>query len=426
MGDEKKSAVKLVLYFGYPNKNIRLSGSAAEQEIATQLIIWEIVCGYRDPNNYSLTDPRFAQGMFGNNYAQNSCVYSPYNQIIDAMIGYNRIMSFANKNITQANAYTIDWDGTKYSLTLTDKNSVLGKYTLTCTNPNVKLNVSGNQLTTASASPISGSVIVKAKTTISSESNNIIAYGHYSKEIQEVIDQSTGDLPDPVYTYFSLKTQVTGSLKVAKQFKSIDGADLAMVETELLNNTEFKIQNSAGKYIKASYPGSGTVYSYAGYVGSASDGTDFTAKKNGSSFLFEVNKLPAGTYTITEQDTSLTGFSARGSRSVKVSVTANNSGGIKTVSFENQPNQLVINKIFRKYGAVTDDDYKDISVEVTQNNSAVPIKAVCIDTSNNVYQYVSQPKDSIYSGKVITDQLIFYNPQDAEFYKHTDNRQYLS
>ena len=416
LGDEKKSAIKLIMYFGYPNKHIYLSGTDAEQEIATQLIIWEIVCGYRDPNNYNLTDDRFAKGMFGNSYEQNQGVFTAYDKIVDSMIGYNKIISFSTPQSRNAPTYTMNWDGTKYTVTLTDKNNVLGKYTLTCSNPNVRLTVSGNQLIVSSTEPISGNISVKARTTASSENNNVIAYGHFNSEIQEVIDQSTSDLPDPVFAYLNVnlnvKTQATGALKVQKQFRTADDTDLKnTIENSVLYNTKFLIQNSAGKYIKASYPGSGTLYHYFGYTNSTSDATAFTLKNVNKNFYFDVDKLPAGTYTVIEQDTSTTGFTAKGSKNVKVTVTANNSGGIKTAQFENQPSQLVINKTFRKYGAVTDDDYKDVAVEVAQNNSSSPIKAVCIDTENNVYQYVSVSKDSVYSGKAITDQLVFYNPK---------------
>ena len=412
LGDEKKSAIKLIMYFGYPNKHIYLSGTDAEQEIATQLIIWEIVCGYRDPNNYNLTDDRFAKGMFGNSYEQNQGVFTAYDKIVDSMIGYNKIISFSTPQSRNAPTYTMNWDGTKYTVTLTDKNNVLGKYTLTCSNPNVRLTVSGNQLIVSSTEPISGNISVKARTTASSENNNVIAYGHFNSEIQEVIDQSTSDLPDPVFAYLNVKTQATGALKVQKQFRTADDTDLKnTIENSVLVNTKFLIRNSADKYIKASYPGSGTLYHYSGYTSSSSEATAFTLKNISKSFYFDVDKLPAGTYTVIEQDTSTTGFTVKGSKSVKVTVTANNSGGIKTAQFENQPSQLVINKTFRKYGAVTDDDYKDVTVEIAQNNSSSPIKAVCIDTENNVYQYVSVSKDSVYSGKAITDQLVFYNPK---------------
>ena len=319
LGDEKKSAIKLIMYFGYPNKHIYLSGTDAEQEIATQLIIWEIVCGYRDPNNYNLTDDRFAKGMFGNSYEQNEGVFTAYDKIIDAMIGYNKIMSFTKTKISDAPTYTMNWDGTKYTVTLTDKNNVLGKYTLTCSNPNVRLTVSGNQLIVSSTEPISGNISVKARTTASSENNNVIAYGHFNSEIQEVIDQSTSDLPDPVFAYLNVKTQATGALKVQKQFRTADDTDLKnTIENSVLYNTKFLIQNSAGKYIKASYPGSGTLYHYFGYTNSTSDATAFTLKNVNKNFYFDVDKLPAGTYTVIEQDTSTTGFTAKGSKSGRV------------------------------------------------------------------------------------------------------------
>lgn len=415
LSSDKRNAIKLVLYFGYPNTNTTLSGTNAEKEIATQLIVWEIVCGYRDPNKYNLTDYRFIKAMCGNDYKQNTGVYKAYKQIESAMLNFNKTMSFTSSTQNTASTYTLNWDGTKYTKTLTDSNGVLSNYTLTCSNSNVKLSKSGNKLTISSTQPITSAVVIKAKTTVSSETNNIITYGHYNSEIQEVIDQTTSGKPDPVFGYLKVKTEGTGSLRVTKEYKDNSGnAVKSTIESFVLNNTKFKIQNSAGKYIKASYSGSGTTYSYTGYGSSASDGTTFTPKDSNDNFFFEVNKLPAGTYTIIEQDISYSGYYAKSSKSVKVAVTANNSGGKKTAAFENRASTLVITKAFVQFNAVTDDDYKNITLQVTQKNAEGKdnkINVVCVDSKNNIYQWVHDKTDSAYSGKTITQNLTFVNPK---------------
>ena len=363
LSTDQRSAIKLAMYFGFPNKNIALSGTAEEQEVATQLIIWEIICGYRDDSNYNLTDYRFIKAMCDSDYSQNKGVYQAYKQIEQAMLNYNKVMSFASNVQNNANIYTLKWDGTKYAVTLTDTNNVLDKYTLSCSNSDVTLSKSGNKLTISTVNPLNSAVMVRAKTTVSSESNNMIVYGHYNSEIQAVIDQATADKPDPVFGYLKINTEAAGSLKVIKEYQDWqDNSGNSGIEYFVLNNTKFKIMTSAGKYIQATYPGGGTKYSYKGLAASASDGTVFTPKSLNGSFFFEVDKLPVGTYTVIEQKNDNSGYYVQGSDNVNVSVTANST---KTVTFQNRPSQLVINKSFVQFNAVTNDDYKKITMQIS-------------------------------------------------------------
>ena len=213
-----------------------------------------------------------------------------------------------------------------------------------------------------------------------------VVYGHQSADIQDVIVKT--DSPDPIYGYFKLKTEATGSLRVVKQYKDLNGNNVKSgIESFILNNTKFKIRNSANKYIKASYSGSGYVYSYTGYVSSASDSTVFTPKNNSGDFYYEVNKLPPGTYEIIEQNNNISGYTPSGSTNIKVAVTANNSGGRKIATFQNKPDQLVINKIFNQFGAVKDEDYAsndfsrvnsiDINETIRYDNARKPFAPNC-------------------------------------------------
>lgn len=412
LSEDQQDAIKLAMYFGFPNKNIALSGTAEEQEVATQLIIWEFICGYRDEINYRLTDYRFIKAMCDNDYSQNQGVYQAYKQIEQAMLDYEKIMSFTSDSQIEAVTYTLKWDGTKYAVTLTDTNNVLDKYTLSCSNSDVTLSKSGNKLTISTVNPLNSAVMVRAKTTVSSESNNMIVYGHYNSEIQAVIDQATADKPDPVFGYLKINTEAAGSLKVIKEYQDWqDNSVNSGIEYFVLNNTKFKIMTSAGKYIQATYPGGGTKYSYKGLAASASDGTVFTPKSLNGSFFFEVDKLPVGTYTVIEQKNDNSGYYVQGSDNVNVSVTAN---GTKTVTFQNRPSQLVINKSFVQFNAVTNDDYKKITMQISQKNASGEssnINFICIDETNNVYRYVYYPNDTVYRGLTVTSELKFDNPK---------------
>ena len=48
LGAAKQNAIKTALAFGKPGNEGGLSGSGDAKHLATQMIVWEFVCGYRD------------------------------------------------------------------------------------------------------------------------------------------------------------------------------------------------------------------------------------------------------------------------------------------------------------------------------------------------------------------------------------------
>ena len=120
--DNVKKSLKYPLYFGYsndgyPNENTdlvgseyKLTGTAAEKEVATQLIVWELVCGYRDPETFELLDARFADGMFGTSRDHNTGVLANYNKIVAATIRFRKILSFSNRKSTLAVGWYRIWN----------------------------------------------------------------------------------------------------------------------------------------------------------------------------------------------------------------------------------------------------------------------------------------------------------------------------
>ena len=56
LGTGKQNAVKMALAFGKPGNAGALSGSGDAKHVATQLLVWEFVCGYRDTSSYERTN----------------------------------------------------------------------------------------------------------------------------------------------------------------------------------------------------------------------------------------------------------------------------------------------------------------------------------------------------------------------------------
>ncbi len=105
------------------------------------------------------------------------------------------------------------------------------------------------------------------------------------------------------------------------------------------------------------------------------------------------------------------GYYTQGSKNVNISVIANST---KTITFKNRPSQLVINKSFVQFNAVTDDDYKKVTMQISRKNAvgeASNINATCVDDENNIYQYVSNISDTVYRGLTVISELKFVNPK---------------
>ena len=123
----QRYAVTLAMAYGYGgNYGFNMHPDCAQ--LATQAVVWEFVCGYRSPvYPYTLYDTTCAN-LF--HYAGDDVVVA-YDILIDRIMGHGVIPSFAVKyrnQLSDANAITLTWDGSKYTGTATDTNGVLPQY----------------------------------------------------------------------------------------------------------------------------------------------------------------------------------------------------------------------------------------------------------------------------------------------------------
>ena len=285
LGSAKQKAINLALLYGKPGNSENMSGTAGQQWIATQLIIWEFVTGCRSTSDgFKCTDKRFYNGICGGD--SNTGVQTNYNRISNLLAEYSTVPSFASVLKSKAETYEMKYKDGEYSVTLTDKNKVLDEFNFKTTD-GVKVSVSGNKLTLSSLKPVDNEVtFTSAKKMPSvSSSSQLIAYG--SSSVQDVISGVEPE-SDPVKAYFSVKT-MTGSLKLKKT--SEDG---------IVEGIKFTV--------------TGTAYSKT-----------VTTDKDGT---FTLTDLVPGTYTVTE--TVATRYAEQESKTVKVE-----SGKTATVAFSN-------------------------------------------------------------------------------------------
>ncbi len=284
LGSAKQKAINLALLYGKPGSGKSLSGTEDQKWVATQLIVWEFVSGCRNTaDGYKCTNTKFIDGICAG--GANPGVKSVYNAISKSLANYSTVPSFASAIASKAETYEMKYSDGKYTLTLTDSNSILSDFSFKTTS-GISVLKSGNKLTLTSTSPVNDAVTFNSAKSMPSVGNTtLVPYGDAS--LQDVITGVENDA-DPIRAYFKVKTS-SGNLKLVKT--SEDGN---------VANIEFTVNG---------------------------DGYSKTAKTN-SKGEFELADLVPGNYIVTEVTDSK--YETQKSQTVKVE-----SGKTATVTFEN-------------------------------------------------------------------------------------------
>lgn len=284
LGSAKQKAINLALLYGKPGSGKSLSGTEDQKWVATQLIVWEFVSGCRSTaDGYKCTNTKFIDGICAD--GANPGVKSVYNAISKSLANYSTVPSFASAIASKDETYEMKYSDGKYTLTLTDSNSILSDFSFKTTG-GVSVSVSGNRLTLTSTSTVNDAVTFNSAKSMPDVGKTVLVpYGDAT--LQDVITGVENDA-DPIRAYFKVKTS-SGNLKLIKT--SEDGN---------VANIEFTVKG---------------------------DGYSKTVKTN-SKGEFELTDLFPGSYTVTEITDSK--YETQKSQTVKVE-----SGKTATVTFKN-------------------------------------------------------------------------------------------
>lgn len=284
LGSAKQKAINLALLYGKPGSGKCLSGTEDQKWVATQLIVWEFVSGCRSTSEgYKCTNTKFIDGICAG--GANPGVKSVYNAISKSLANYSTVPSFASAIASKAETYEMKYSDGKYTLTLTDSNSILSDFSFKTTS-GISVSKSGNKLTLTSTSPVNDVVTFNSAKSMPDVGKTVLVpYGDIT--LQDVITGVENDA-DPIRAYFKVKTS-SGNLKLVKT--SEDGN---------VANIEFTVKG---------------------------DDYSKTVKTN-SKGEFELTDLVPGKYTVTEHIP--TEYAEQKSKTVNVE-----SGKTATVSFSN-------------------------------------------------------------------------------------------
>lgn len=225
----QQQAIALTLLYGYPNGITADTRVIRDQmHAATQAIIWEIALGMRSETApFEVTDTRMRTlfdggGTYLNNMGVSQHVgdVQIYYDIIDkALRTHNMVPSFASCCLLQAPSYTMtaDGDGT-YSLTLTDTNGVLERYTFTDTDE-LHFFVSESTLTVTASSGFDGEITVTPTKQVPSLDDQvfIVWSGITEESAQKLVSAYTSVVENPLPAFFKIKVrEVSGQISILK------------------------------------------------------------------------------------------------------------------------------------------------------------------------------------------------------------------
>lgn len=271
---------------------------------ATQILIWETIVGERDENFNHVSTGNYdaVLDILSNGHPLRSRVMSYYNSIVSSVKTHCTVPSFCAKSTGKAETVELEWDGTQYTATLTDSNKVIGDYTFSSDNSNLKFSVSGNKLTVTSSTTPNDTITLKATRNNYKRMGLILwSDGKYAPgDGQQDLVSYTQSVNDPVKGYVKIKVSY-GSAKIVKT--SEDGK---------VDGISFTVSgNGINKIVKTDSKGE-----------------------------IKINNIPPGVYTITE----LTEDKYEPQESCKVTVVA---GQTATVTFNNtlRRGDLTVTKI---------------------------------------------------------------------------------
>ena len=247
LSDSQRGAISLALAYGAPNTltsstRLMLHG----YEAATQVIIWEIIIGYRSPiKPYTRSNAglyNFVLGLCNPNDstgALRAAYIEGYNAICASMADHEKIPSFSSKKLSQARTYDMTYDASTglYKVVLTDTNNAINSDFPYQNGNGLTFTKSGNKLTVTATSAALNNAPVTVTTkgkVLDTENASPVIWGtsNSNHEAGQILSQMAK--PDPVPCYFKLQPGTT-SLEIVK--RSDDGN---------VGNITFTVKSSAG------------------------------------------------------------------------------------------------------------------------------------------------------------------------------------
>lgn len=255
--DDIKLFIGRIFQYGYTGtistswRSQNEGGDKLAHAVATQLLVWETVVGERDAdfNKVGTGGKDAICDQISTNHPLYSRIMSYYNSIAASVQTHSKVPSFFAKSTGKAKNIELEWDGEKYTATLTDTNNVLSNYSFSAGVSGIRFSVNGNKLTITADTAPSDTVAITAEKK-NSQRRGVITwadgvYGPNGK-LQDTVTYAQS-VNDPVKGYLNIKVSY-GSAKIVKT--SEDGKVEGISFTITGNGVNKTVQTGAGGTIQ--------------------------------------------------------------------------------------------------------------------------------------------------------------------------------
>ena len=251
-GRTMKTLLGRIMQYGYQGNlslDLRSQNDSDADKLAhmmaTQVLVWETVVGERDAD-FNHVDPGSADAV-KSVYCTSHPLYgrfSAYYDSIEASVKKHTVVpSFMDRSEEDAQTVELSWDGSRYTATLTDTNSVLSEYAFSSAQSDMTFAVDGNDLTISAETAPADGVTITAVRNNTRQGVVVWSDGHYGPDgtMQDVVT-FRDTVSDPMYAYLHLKVSY-GSVKIVKT--SEDGEVSGISFTVSGNGTEQTVTTNA-------------------------------------------------------------------------------------------------------------------------------------------------------------------------------------
>ena len=309
----RREAIGLILLYSNQMWNHSISVTTASKannpnvplRIATQFLIYEIVCGLRDPSTFTLNSTNEC-GTAGNIFynagaASVNNFTSNYNTLVSNIQAAKKIPSFTSASSRSASTITMTGEETS----VYDSNGVLSNFSFTDGN-GAEFYKSGSTLYITQTGTISSSTVFKATRYLPSATNSTYNIWYMSGSSYQTTVSLASASSGNLNSYFKLKAPDPGTISLTKTTE----------DRQNLSDWRFAVYTNSACTSLAAGP--------------------YTTNSSGK---ISITGLTAGTYYVKElghTDSSINAlYTCSSTNPQKVTVT---SGGTTSVSFYNKLN----------------------------------------------------------------------------------------
>ena len=239
-GDEIRQYIGRILQYGYRgtiSTSWRSQNEAAANSIAhayaTQLLIWETIVGERDANfnHKAASGCSNVKDVVNAAHPLRSKIFSYYDSMVASIQKHTVVPSFCNRSAGSAKTLELEWDGSKYTTTLTDANNVLSNYSFSASISGVSFSTNGNKLTVSMEKAPSDAFTITASKKNSVRRGVVVwSEGKHGtgSSVQDVVSYAQ-EVGDPVSGYVKMKVSY-GSCQIVKTSEDgkVDGINFTI------------------------------------------------------------------------------------------------------------------------------------------------------------------------------------------------------